>query len=200
MPFQFSPAVRNNWLDSIETTIGASPVLRIRSGPVPASTAAARTGTVLATMTLPADFLAAASGGSKSLSGVWQEPAADATGTAGHFEIADSTGTTVHLQGTCGALVAIPTSAATAATDAVLTFASTAGVVLGQRVSGTGIPAGTFVIDTTATTVSLSQASLTGVASGATITFESDMTIDNTSIAVGQQVTVTAFSLTASGA
>lgn len=48
MPFQFSTAARNASLDAIETAIGASPILRIRSGAPPADCAAARTGTILA--------------------------------------------------------------------------------------------------------------------------------------------------------
>lgn len=100
MPFQFSTAARNASLDAIETAIGASPILRIRTGAPPANCAAARSGTVLATMNLPADFMAAAVNGSKGLSGTWQDAAADAAGTAGHFEIMDSGGTTCHIQGT----------------------------------------------------------------------------------------------------
>jgi hypothetical protein len=131
MALQLSVAVRNARLDAFETAIGVSPILRIRTGAVPANCAAARSGTVLASMTLPSDWLAAASGGSKALSGTWQDLTADATGTAEHFEIMDSTGTTCHLQGTV---------------------------------------------------------TLTGGGG--------DMTVDNTSIATNQQVTVTGFTLT----
>lgn len=100
MALQFSVPVRNAWLNATETEIGASPILRIRTGAVPANCAAANTGTVLATMTLPADWMAAAANGSKALAGVWEDAAADADGTAGHFRIYDSTGTTCHCQGT----------------------------------------------------------------------------------------------------
>ena len=99
MAFQFSVAARNAALDAIETTISTAPILRIRTGAAPANCAASRTGTVLATMTLPSDWLAAASSGAKALSGTWQDTSADATGTAGHFEIMDSGGTTCHMQG-----------------------------------------------------------------------------------------------------
>jgi hypothetical protein len=133
MAFQFSIAARNAALDSIETAIGVSPTLEIRSGTVPASCADADSGTVLATMALPSDWLAAASDGVKSLSGTWQDISADATGTAGHFRIKAST--TCHIQGT-----------------------------------------------------------VTITAGGG------DMTLDNTSIATGQQITITAFSITAGGA
>lgn len=100
MAAQFSVAVRNARADSIETSIGTSPILRVRSGTVPASCAAADTGSVLATLNLPSDWMAAASSGSKAKAGTWQDASADATGTAGHFRIYDSGGTTCHIQGT----------------------------------------------------------------------------------------------------
>jgi hypothetical protein len=100
MTLQYSVAVRNARLDVVESTIGTSPLLRIRTGSVPANCAASRTGTVLATVTLPSDWMAAASGGTKALSGSWVDSSADATGTAAHFEIMDSGGTTCHAQGT----------------------------------------------------------------------------------------------------
>lgn len=100
MAIQHSVNVRNARLDAIETTIGTDPILRIRSGAPPANCAASRSGTVLAEMTLPSDWLAAASSGSKSKSGTWQDISADASGTAGHFEIMDSGGTVCHQQGT----------------------------------------------------------------------------------------------------
>lgn len=98
MAIQFSTAVRNAALDVIETTIGSGPTLEIRTGTVPANCAAAATGTVLATLALPADWMAAASGGSKSMSGTWQDLSADATGTAGYYRIIQ--GAACHIQGT----------------------------------------------------------------------------------------------------
>jgi hypothetical protein len=99
MTVQNSVAARNARLDSFETVVGASPLLRIRTGAQPANCAAARSGTILALCTLPADWLAAASGGVKSKLGTWEDLSADATGTAAHYEIMDSTGTTCHEQG-----------------------------------------------------------------------------------------------------
>ena len=98
MAIQLSETVRNARLDAIETAIGASPTLEIRSGSAPANCATADSGTVLATLTLPSDWMAAASGGAKALAGTWQDPSADATGTAGHFRVKAST--TCHIQGT----------------------------------------------------------------------------------------------------
>jgi hypothetical protein len=98
MAFQFSTSVRNAVLDQIETTIGVSPVLEIRSGSVPANCAAADSGIVLATINLPSDWMLAASGGSKQLSGTWEDVSADDNGTAGHFRVKQ--GLTCHIQGT----------------------------------------------------------------------------------------------------
>jgi hypothetical protein len=102
MALQYSTTVRNAKLDAVETAIGTSPVLTIRTGAAPANCAAANSGTVLATLTLPSDWMAAASGGTKALSGTWQDTSADASGTAAHFRIHDSTATTCHVQGTVG--------------------------------------------------------------------------------------------------
>lgn len=99
MSLQLSTAVRNARLDAIETAVGTSPILKIRTGAAPANCATADSGTVVATLTLPADWMAAAASGSKAMSGTWQDSSADATGTAAHFRIYDSTGTTCHLQG-----------------------------------------------------------------------------------------------------
>lgn len=102
MTLQYSVAVRNARLDVVESTIGASAVLKIRTGTVPANCATADSGTVLATVNLPSDWMAAASSGTKSLSGTWQDTSADATGTAAHFRIYRNDGTTCDIQGTVG--------------------------------------------------------------------------------------------------
>lgn len=100
MAIQLSVAVRNARLDSIETAVGTSAVLRLRTGAQPANCGTADSGTVVAAMTLPSDWMAAAASGSKALLGTWQDLSADAAGTVGHFRIYESTGTTCHLQGT----------------------------------------------------------------------------------------------------
>lgn len=99
MAIQLSVDVRNALLDSFETTVGASAILKLRSGSAPADCAAADTGTVIATLSLPTDWMAAASGGTKALSGTWQDAAADNAGTIAHFRIYASDGTTCHMQG-----------------------------------------------------------------------------------------------------
>jgi len=100
MPIQLSVAARNARLDAIETAVGTSPTLELRTGAPPANTAAADTGTVVATMALPSDWMAAAASGSKALAGTWQDLSADNAGTVGHFRIYDSGGTVCHIQGT----------------------------------------------------------------------------------------------------
>ena len=101
MAIQLSVAVRNARLDAIETAIGASAVMKIRTGAKPANCAAADSGDVLATIALPADWMAAASAGSKVKAGSWTGTGA-AAGVAGYFRIVDNAGTTAHIQGTCG--------------------------------------------------------------------------------------------------
>lgn len=102
MALQFSDTVRNARLDAIMTSIGASgAVLEIRSGTVPANCAAADTGTLLASISLPNPWMASAATGSVSKTGTaWQDASADNTGTASYFRIKQ--GATTHCQGTVG--------------------------------------------------------------------------------------------------
>jgi len=131
MAIQLSVAARNARLDQIEATIGTGAIIRIRTGAQPADCATADSGTILSAMTLPSDWMAAASSGAKAITGTWQDAAADAAGTAAHFRVYDSGGTVCGLQGT-----------------------------------------------------------VTGTGGGG------DMELDNAVLAVGQQVTVTSFTLT----
>lgn len=198
MTTQLSISARNGLLDGIVAAIGASPVLKVRTGAAPANAAAARTGTVLATVNLPAAWMAASANGTKAKSGTWGDDSADADGQAGHYTIEDSGGV-CHLQGSCGAKVAIPTTAATAANGNVLTFAATNGVVVGMNATGAGIPANATVLALTGTTVTLSMA-VTGVANGASITFAPDMVVDNAVFAATQKFSVDSYTLTAPNA
>jgi hypothetical protein len=97
MAHQFSVAVRNAILDVYESTIGASPTLELRTGAQPANCAAADSGTLVASLALPADWMAAANAGSKALLGTWQDLSADNPGTVAHFRIKQ--GATCHDQG-----------------------------------------------------------------------------------------------------
>lgn len=99
MALQFSTAVRNAMLDVIESTTGVSAKLRILTGTPPVNCAAAQSGTLLVEITLPSDWMQAASSGTKQLSGTWQA-VATGSGTAGYYRIVDNSGTTCHEQGT----------------------------------------------------------------------------------------------------
>lgn len=99
MSLQLSVAARNAGLDAYETSVGVSAKLDIYSGSPPANCAAADTGTLLATLALPSDWMANASGGTKALAGSWTGVGA-AAGNAGYFRIKDTANTTCHMQGT----------------------------------------------------------------------------------------------------
>jgi hypothetical protein len=126
MAVQFSAAVRNAAAATIEATIGASPTLEIRTGAPPATTATADSGSVLATIPLPADWLGAASGGSVALAGSWTVAVAG-TGTAGHFRIKQ--GATTHAQGT------VSQRTEDGGTGDLRLAQATAGLVAGQTVT-----------------------------------------------------------------
>ena len=100
MAINLSVTVRNAKLNAVESTVDVAPILRIYTGTKPANTAAAATGTLLVEMTLPSDWMGAASSGQKAKAGTWQDASANDTGDAGYFRIYDSAGTTCHIQGT----------------------------------------------------------------------------------------------------
>jgi hypothetical protein len=109
MAVQYSVDVRNAMLDAIETATGATAKLMMYDGAMPANCAAAAAGTLLLTMTLPADWMANAAAGVKALSGTWTTTCS-VSGTATYYRIYDNSETVCHEQGTVG----------TAATDIVL--------------------------------------------------------------------------------
>lgn len=130
MAIQLSVAVRNARLDTFESTTGVTAKLQIRSGAQPANCATAASGTLLAELTLPSDWLNAASAGAKTKLGTWTGTAAG-TGTAAHFRIVDNAGTTCHMQGSVtatsggGDMELDNTSIATGQTVTVNTFTLT---------------------------------------------------------------------------
>lgn len=83
---QLDTDIRNDLLDGIDSTFDAG-TLEIRTGAQPANADAAATGTVLATIVLPADAFAAAAAGAKAKLGTWQDASADNTGTAAWFRL-----------------------------------------------------------------------------------------------------------------
>jgi len=103
MALQYSSAIYLGRLDLVESTTGTSAKLYIYSGSAPANCAAADTGTLLATLNLPSDWMAAASGTTKVKAGTWSGTASAGAGaTPTHFRIKDNAGTTCHIQGSAG--------------------------------------------------------------------------------------------------
>jgi len=98
MTVQYSDAVRDAKNDVVETTIGTSPKLQFRSGAKPANCAAADSGTLIAELTLPSDWMSNSSGGVKVKQGTWTGSAI-AAGIIAHYRLKDSAGTTCHEQG-----------------------------------------------------------------------------------------------------
>ena len=99
MTAQLSVAVRNAKANAIESTIGASAVLKIFSGAKPADCAAADPSGLLCTLNLPADWLAAAAAGAAAKAGTWSGTGSGA-GNAASFRIYATDGTTCGMQGT----------------------------------------------------------------------------------------------------
>jgi len=121
MAIQLGTTYRNAMLDQFETSVGVSAKLQIRSGSQPADCAAANSGTLLAQLDLPSDWMNAASGGSKTKLGTWQDTSADNAGTIGHFRVFDSTLTTCHMQGTAGTSGDLVTDSATTTAGQTIT-------------------------------------------------------------------------------
>jgi len=133
MAMKFSVAVRNARLDAVESTIGTTPLLQIFTGTEPTNITDADSGTKLVEMTLPSDWMAAASAASKAKSGTWQSTGIT-NGTAGYFRVKNAASPfTTHIQGNItatgggGVMELDNTSIATSQQVTVTTFTLTAG-------------------------------------------------------------------------
>lgn len=130
MALQYSVTVRDAQLDAVESTISTAPLLRLYTGSAPANCAAAATGTLLAEITLPSDWMAASSSGSKAKSGTWTDASANADGSFGYFRVWNSGDTVCHIQGTAGLAGDMVTDSASVTTGqsfTVNTFTISAG-------------------------------------------------------------------------
>ena len=90
MAVRLDTDIRNNLATEIATRFPAGSTVEIRTGTQPASANDAASGTLLATITLPATPWAAASGGSIAKQGTWSATAV-ATDTAGYARIIGGT-------------------------------------------------------------------------------------------------------------
>ena len=182
MTTQFTPNMRNGALDQMETVMGVSPTMTIRSGLPPVDATAAATGIVLATIVLPSDWLANASAGAKLLSGTWQDLSADASGRAGYYRL---TGT-----GTVQGLVSEPYQASKV--YAINDQVHTSGNIYRASVAGTSGAASA----PTGTGGSITDGGVTW----AFVQTGFDMTVDNASFNITQQVNVTGYQWAIGGA
>jgi hypothetical protein len=98
MTIQFAQSTAHAMLDAIETDIGGSPVLYLRSGAQPANCAAADSGTLIATIAMAADAFSNASAWAKAIGATISDLSADNAGTLGHWRIKTS-GAVTKLQG-----------------------------------------------------------------------------------------------------
>jgi hypothetical protein len=99
---QYALALNNQRLDLVEQFGGPTPVLRVYSGPAPATCELTATGTLLAAMALPSDWMMPAFAGQKAKSGSWEDVQANATGGPGYFRFYMADGVTCFMQGSAG--------------------------------------------------------------------------------------------------
>lgn len=95
MALKYRALLRSARALQLETDLGASPILRIKSGSPPATPEDTPTGVVLAEMTLPVDAFTENGSGVLSMQGSWTTNAALAGGTAAHFSLDKSDDTPV---------------------------------------------------------------------------------------------------------
>ena len=93
MALRISTGLRNTLLDSGIQSVFNSGILDIYSGSQPAAANDVPSGTLLASITLPADAFAAAGSGAVAKSGTWSDSSANNTGTAGWFRLKTSADT-----------------------------------------------------------------------------------------------------------
>lgn len=184
MTMQLSVSARNAMLAAILAQIGPGASLKLRTGPQPATTAAADTGTVIATFALPDDFMTAPANGVTTLKAAMSK-AAEAAGYAGHFRIY-SAGGACQLSG----LVAQPWAAATA-------------FVVGQQVHNNGLVYRCTAAGNSAAAAPGPVGTGGAIADGG-VTWAyvglAFMNIDNTNFAVGQNAKIDNLTLTGSNA
>ena len=100
MAIQLSSAVRSARLDAIETTVAGTAKMKIFSNSSTSCAAADPAGALLS-MTLPNDWMSAATNGTKGILGGPWTTTASAAGTAVEFRIYANDGTTCGLRGSC---------------------------------------------------------------------------------------------------
>jgi hypothetical protein len=120
-------------LNAIETDLGASPILQLRTGAAPATVGAADTGTLVAQINIQSDAFASAASWAIALQGVLQDLTADNAGNleGGHWRLKTS-GAVTKIQGTI-------TSTATGTGEMLV---DNTNVVAGQQIDVTSFSIG----------------------------------------------------------
>lgn len=199
MALQYSSSHRSDSMTDLVTLLGATSYLLLYTGSVPASCATAASGTLLGSLPCSATFGTVASG--VLTANAITTVTASGTGTAGYWRLATSSaGTTVIVQGITYGTSTLSTNASTS-TGNILPFAATSPIVVGQTVTGTSIPAFTYVLGVSGSTITLNNNITATIGSAATITFGGDLTFTGgVAFTSGMQIAVTSFVLTANGA
>jgi hypothetical protein len=180
MSRQFSVAVRNAWADAFETTVGVTPEFHLYDGDKPANCGTAAAGTKLLDIAAASDWLTAASAGAKSLSGSWQGNAV-ANGIAKYYRILAADGTTCHEQGLVSQAHAV--SSPFAVGQQVHVGSNVYRCMVAGTTAGATPPSGTGT--------GITDGSVTWDYIGAKGT-----EVQNTNVASGQLVQITAYTLT----
>jgi len=102
MAIQLGLTTRSARLDAIETVIGATAFLQLRTGAAPALCGDADSGTLLCDMQLPADYFNPAANGVMTKLGTWTGTGIGGGGTIAHFRLKNNAKTVTHMQGTVG--------------------------------------------------------------------------------------------------
>lgn len=195
MSAQTATADRDAYVNSIGAAL-ANGTIEIRSGAQEANCAASDTGTLGVSIPLGATPFTTSSGAGQLVMTTSHNAAATGGITAGHFR-AKTSGGVPRLQGTAGQASTAVTSALTAVNGDVLTFAVIPPLaVVGARLSGAGIPVVCTILAIVGATIVMSKASPAGVASGATITIDFDLNLDNSAMVVNQNVVISTLTYT----
>lgn len=183
-------ALRNARLDAITAFAGASAIIRLYDGTRPATGGAATVA--VSDHACSATMAPAAAAGVLTFNAIGSDASANVSSTVTWFRLFKSDGTTIVLDGSAGADV-VTSMTGTVSTDTI-TVGSATGIVIGQYVSGTGIAAGSTVVDIQGTAIHLSK-ELTGAASG-NATFFWDIRVTPAAVTAGQVVNITALTIT----
>lgn len=204
---QANAALLNQFLDGGIQTIFNSGFMNIRTGGQPADASLTESGTLLATVPLPADAFAASTGGQMLRTGTWETLLALATGTANWFRLKDS-GDTYRLDGTVGESGETQTSGTATGGNATALINSAAGMVSNEHrgrdiiiTGGTGVGQRRSIAANDSTMIYVSCPWATNPAAGSVYQIENayDLRVTTVSIAINTPFRVNTLTFDYSG-